>query len=269
MMQKKEKQIAVNLSAKVSASPFGRSLWRPIQRWSLLLVFFSTPNLCFGQKSMAEARPEIRQLLVEKTAKYWPDIDVDSAWNRAQTQVGLLAGIVIMKMSTIRTLSADSINGTGAVPGKDAGKYYYRMPVDIFRLRSVFVDSGARAALFLTITDNPEAIPYLGSQTQPTYCYIQDSILFVYPPASAKERLQISYYGRPTPLTNASTATDLPFILHPAAVWLAASFLILTDYKYDVSKYFHDRGMELISAYKANYQSQQTQPIRGSVGPGK
>lgn len=228
-----------------------------------LVLLLATP--VWAQKNMNEARPEIRQLLSEQTAKFWTDAQVDTAWNRAQVQAGLLSGILIQRFATIRTLQDTAKFGTEG--GKGFGAYTYLFDSTVIRLRSVFVDSGARQPLYLTIVDNPGSIPYLSSQTQPTYCYLHDSILVVYPKASTEERMQVTYYRRPTTLASASTTTDLPFILQPAAVWLAASFLMNQDYKYAVSDGYYKRALDLVAAYRAAFQM-QTEAIRGTIPAG-
>lgn len=242
-------------------------------KWVLWLLLGLLPAGLQAQEDMAAARPEIRQLLSEQTAKFWTDAQVDSAWNRAQMQIGLLSGVLTQQFATIRTLKDTATYG--AAGGKGLGAYYYKIVnIDsvttrpIVRLRSVFVDSGARQPLFLTIVDNPGSIPYLASQTQPTYCWLHDTILAVYPKAATEERVQINYYARPRTLPADTSNTDLPFILQPAAVWLAASFLMNQDYKYTVSDAYYKRALDLVSAYKAAFQM-QTEPIRGAMPAAK
>lgn len=231
-----------------------------------LILFLFVPPL-WAQEDMTAARPEVRQLLSEQTAKFWTDAQVDTAWNRAQMQVGLLSGVLVQQFATVRMLQDSATYGAGG--GKGVGSYYFRLinidsvttrpPV---RLRSVFVDSGARQPLFLTIVDNPGAIPYLANQTQPTYCWLHDSILVVYPRAATAERMQVSYFARPRALTADTSNTDLPPLLQPAAVWLAASFLMNQDYKYDVSDRYYKRALDLVAAYRQTFQM-QTEAIRG------
>jgi len=238
-----------------------------MRKWILLGGLFLMAAPLWAQEDMVAARPEIRQLISEQTAKFWTDAQVDTTWNRAQMQVGLLSGVLVQQFATIRTLKDTATYGSAG--GKGIGAYYYRIVnIDsvttrpIARLRSVFVDSSARQPVFLTIVDNPGSIPYLSSQTQPTYCWLHDTILAVYPKASAEERLQISYFARPRTLVADTSNTDIPTLVQPAAVWLAASFLMNQDYKYDVSDRYYKRALDLVAAYRATFQM-QTESIRG------
>lgn len=234
-----------------------------LKRLLLFLALVLVPGGLWAQENMTNARAEIRQLLSEQTAKFWTDAQVDTAWDRAQIQVGTLAGVLIQKFATIRTPN-DSLNV--AAFGATKGRWFYKFGAAPVRLRSVMVDSGLRSPLFLTIVDNPGQIPYLSTQTKPTYCYLHDTVLVFYPPVdvSVIERMQISYFARPAWLTSATTQTDLPIFIQPAAVWLAASFLMNQDYKYDVSQRYYQRALDLITAYRSTFQM-QTEVIRGTT----
>ena len=238
-----------------------------MKKWMMLAALLLMAAPLWAQQDMVAARPEVRQLLSEQTAKFWTDAQIDTAWNRAQMQVGLLSGVLVQQFATIRTLKDTATYGVAG--GKGLGSYYYKI-VNIdsvttrppVRLRSVFIDSSARQPVFLTIVDNPGSIPYLSSQTQPTYCWLHDSILAIYPKASAEERVQINYYAQTRPLPADTSNSDLPTLLQPAAIWLAGSFLMNQDYKYDVSDRYYKRALDLVAAYRATFQM-QTEAIRG------
>jgi hypothetical protein len=206
------------------------------------LFFFPTTGIC--QRNMSESRPEIRILLAEKTAKYWTNAEIDTAWNRAQRLVGLYAGIIIPKQDTITTAA-----------GTDA----YLLNSDFFRIRSVWRGSGQNRRP-ITIVDDPYSLESEGAAVPSEYCWVHAGTLFLFPPPVGAEKIYIFYYAVPALRTTDTATTELPQIIHKAPIWEAASDLINADYKYEIGAGFHSRALEIIAAYRGLIQIQGDKP---------
>lgn len=190
---------------------------------------------------MNEARPEIRQLIAEATAKYWTDAQIDTAWAHAIRETGLLGGVATQKRAHILTAA-------------NADSFFYPLPNGTVDLRAVLVRSRAQSPPhWAIITDEPSAIPNLEVGRGVQYVYFHDTTLSVYPTSSVVETLMVYYVQHPLIPTAAGTATDLPKQLLRAPVWLAASFLVNQDYKHDVAEKYYERAMDLIAAYRRRF----------------
>lgn len=150
---------------------------------SLLVLSFST---AYGQRNMSEARPEIRELLVEATAKYWTNAQVDSAWNRAQRIVGLWAGILIAKL--------DSVNSI-------AGQDKYALASDYFRIRSLWRGKYQNRSPIM-IVDDPYSLEIAGANVPGEYGWVHGTNLYLFPVPTGIDRYYIFYYAPPTLLTS-------------------------------------------------------------------
>lgn len=193
---------------------------------------------------MSEARPEIRSLIAEKTAKYWTNAEVDTAWVRSISTVALSAGILIQKQDTVTTSSAVD---------------QYALNSDFFRIRSVWRGLAVNRAP-IQIVDDPYSLEAVGSTLPSEYCWVHQGRLVVFPIPTGAEKIYIFYYANPAHPSADTTTTDLPKALRKALVWEAASDLVNADYKYTLSDLFHKRAEEIVAKYRALSSFQGDRP---------
>lgn len=216
---------------------------RFLKLWVLNFVLF--PISLFAQKDASSARPEIRMLIGEKTAKYWTNAEVDTAWARGVATIALSSGILIPKQDTVTTSSMVD---------------QYALNADYFRIRSAWRGLSTNRSP-IQIVDDPYSLEAIGSTLPSEYVWIHGAKLIVFPIPTGQEKIYLFYYADPILAFSTDTTTsDLPKSLRKAVVWEAASDLMNADFKFEQSDKFHERAVELVGRYRTLISQQGDRP---------
>jgi len=212
----------------------------------LLAILFFLPALAFAQKTMNEARPDIRLLLssTNTETRFYTDAQVDTAWARAIRIVALKAEVVVQKSDSFVTV---------------AGTYRYLLASTMNRLRVVWKGAGVNRKL-LFITNDPYISVRAGADLPAEHGYLHAGAsgfeLKIFPTPTAVESVYYDYYARPVVPTAAGNATDILPELLPALVYEAAAWLINADYKQSVAAQYHAIAMDMAITYRNSFLTQ-------------
>lgn len=224
------------------------------------LLFFSIPLFfapkAFAQVQMTEARGAIRQLLSENSTDanqvFVGAADIDSAWVGALREIQAVCGAIVMVNTKVKIDSSTNSYSVNAATARIRSVYLFFSPLS------------DRYDHFLKLVDNPGSIPLLKGQNGPEYCFLHGQTLIVEPLPTRTESLMVYEYRHVTIPSLDTMNTNLPAELLRAPIWIAAGFLKNQLYQHTTGELYYKRGMDMVLAWKNNFQ---TQGLGGSAVP--